>query len=60
MALPYQQGENMKFFYNVSYSENGRIKFKDFDFFNEALEFIKKTRQSGERANLRKIPRIEW
>lgn len=50
----------MNYFYNVSYSDKGRVKFKDFDFFNEALEFIKQIRQSGERANLRKIPRIEW
>ena len=58
----FQQYEVLKMtvFYNVAYSENGRIKFKDFDFFNDVLEFINKIRQSGERATLRKIPSKEW
>ena len=45
----------MSIFYSVTYSENGRVMFAHFDFFNEALEFINKVRQSGERATLRKI-----
>lgn len=50
----------MIIFYSVSYTKNGRVMFRDFDFFNEALEFINKVRQSGERATLRKIPCKEW
>lgn len=50
----------MTVFYRVSYSQNSRVNFKDFDFFNEALDFINKIRQSGERANLHKYPRKEW
>nr|DAP27153.1 MAG TPA: hypothetical protein [Caudoviricetes sp.] len=47
-------------FYRVLYSQNGRVKFEDFDFFNEALDFINKIRESGERASLHKYPRKEW
>ena len=50
----------MSVFYRVSYSDHGRVKFEHFNFFNEALEFINKVRQSGERARLQKIPRKEW
>lgn len=50
----------MSVFYRVLYSQNGRVKFEDFDYFNEALDFINKIRQSGERANLYKYPRKEW
>lgn len=49
----------MSVFYRVSYSDHGRVKFEDFDFFNEALDFINKIRQSGEHANLHKYPRKE-
>lgn len=50
----------MVYFYKVAYSDNGRVMFTDFDFLNEALEFIRKVRAKGERANLQKFPRIEW
>lgn len=50
----------MTVFYRVSYTKNGRVKFEDFEFFNDALGFINKIRQSGERANLHKYPRKEW
>lgn len=50
----------MSVFYRVSYSDHGRLNFKDFDFFNEALDFINKIRESGEHAILHKIPRKEW
>lgn len=46
----------MRILYCVSYSDHGRVRFEHFDFFNEALDFINKIRQSGERATLRKIP----
>lgn len=46
----------MRILYCVSYSDHGLVKFEHFDFFNDALDFINKIRQSGERATLRKIP----
>lgn len=50
----------MTIFYRVSYSDNGRVRFEDFDFFNDALDFVNKIRKSGERARMYQLPRVEW
>lgn len=47
-------------FYRVSYYIEGRVKFEHFEFLNEALEFVRNIRAAGSKANLQKVPRIEW